>query len=239
MQSTWYSRPVRPMTLRAFLVLVGTCAALDANVWPDSRRLDGTGVSGVTARASPPTSTSRFGSGNASTVASKVLLLDGAQSGSGGRQDKSRAPPGCPVIRPLNPAVHDASHDNLVRSDRRTGRGSTTKELPSWRMQGFNSVDHRSDVPPVGWRGRAWEAGNIETDDVEDCPAPVPMLAALAARDSRTIEKHRATRDEVSVAVCCDPRPPVGTKLVWQRILCQFVPSNSASRSVSWCNVAR
>ena len=108
MQSTWYSRPVRPMTLRAFLVLVGTCAALDANVWPDSRRLDGTGVSGVTARASPPTSTSRFGSGNASTVASKVLLLDGAQSGSGGRQDKSRAPPGCPVIRPRNPAVHDA-----------------------------------------------------------------------------------------------------------------------------------
>jgi len=122
------------MTLRAFLFFVRTCAALGTNVWPDNRRADGMGVSGVTARASPPASTSRFGFGNASTVVSKVLLLDGAQSGRNGRHDKSRAPPGCPVIRPRNPAAHDAAHDNQVRNDRRAGSGSTTKELPGWRV---------------------------------------------------------------------------------------------------------
>jgi hypothetical protein len=143
------------MTLRVFLFFVRTCAALGTNVWPDSKCADGTGVSGVTARASPPASTSWFGFGNVSTVVSKVLLLDGAQSGNGGRQGKSRVLRRCLVIRPRDPAAHDAAHDNQVRSDRRAGSGSTTKELPGWREQGFNSVGHHGDVPQIGWHGRA------------------------------------------------------------------------------------
>jgi len=88
-------------------------------------------------------------------VVSRVLLLDGAQSGRSGGQDKSRALLRSPVIRPRNPAAHDAAHDNQVRSDRRAGSGSTTKELSGWRVQGFNSVGHRGDVPQIDWHGRA------------------------------------------------------------------------------------
>ena len=194
------------MTLRAFLVLVGTCAALDANVWPDSRRLDGTGVSGVTARASPPTSTSRFGSGNASTVVSKVLLLDGAQSSSGGRQGKSCAPLGCPVIRPRNPAVHDAAHDNQVRSDRRAGSGSTTKELPGWRVKGFNSVGHRGDVPVgTGARRKPATLRRTMSEIVQHLYQCSPLLPRGIAVPLKSTEPRGTKCPSLSAAIHLHP----------------------------------
>ena len=111
------------------------------------------------------------------------------------------------------PPTHDAAHHNQIRIDRRAGSGITTEEQPICAAQGFNSFCKPVDVLNVGWHSGVREAGNIETDDAGDRPAPVPMLAAGTARDSRTVEKHRALGDEMPIGVCGYPCPPVGTEL--------------------------
>jgi hypothetical protein len=94
-------------------------------------------------------------------------------------------------------------------------------------------------VLKVGWHGRAREAGNVGAADAGQCPTSETMPATGAAQDGRPAVKYGATGGNVR------RRLQRSTSTSGNRVRCsgqswgQFVPSNCASRSVSWCIAAR